>query len=110
MTLKKNRRLQKSKGKAAETAAVGTGTQFESVFKTLMDKIRGVEMNHAIYELYLAHLQACYAAAVERAERRVDDEVGKLRAELAHVLDPKRRFPWSRRQPADAAPANGGGT
>ena len=55
----KTQMLAKSKGQNA-TAAVGTGTQFESVFKTLMDKIRAFEISHSIYELYLGHLQACY--------------------------------------------------
>ena len=44
---------------------------------------------------YLAHLQACHAATVERLEKRVDDEVARLRRELAHVLEPRRRFPLS---------------
>ncbi|CAH0363969.1 unnamed protein product [Pelagomonas calceolata] len=88
----KTQMLAKSKGQNA-TAAVGTGTQFESVFKTLMDKIRAFEISHSIYELYLGHLQACYAFTLDRLDRKVDDEVSKLRAELAHVLErPRRRF------------------
>ena len=88
----KTQMLAKSKGQNA-TAAVGTGTQFESVFKTLMDKIRAFEISHSIYELYLGHLQACYAFTVDRLDRKLDDEVSKLRADLAHVLErPRRRF------------------
>ena len=88
----KTQMLAKSKGQNA-TAAVGTGTQFESVFKTLMDKIRAFEISHSIYELYLGHLQACYAFTLDRLDRKVDDEVSKLRAELSHVLErPRRRF------------------
>ncbi len=86
----KSQMLAKSKGQNA-TAAVGTGTQFESVFKTLMDKIRAFEISHSIYELYLGHLQACYAFTVERLDRKLDDEVSKLRADLAHVLERPRR-------------------
>ena len=88
----KQQMLAKSKGQNA-TAAVGTGTQFESVFKTLMDKIRAFEISHSIYELYLGHLQACYAFTVSNLDKKVDDEVSKLRADLAHVLErPRRRF------------------
>merc|ERR1712196_91890 len=86
----KTQMLAKSKGQNA-TAAVGTGTQFESVFKTLMDKIRAFEISHSIYELYLGHLQACYAFTLDRLDRKVDDEVSKLRADLAHVLERPRR-------------------
>jgi hypothetical protein len=89
----KTQMLAKSKGQNA-TAAVGTGTQFESVFKTLMDKIRAFEISHSIYELYLGHLQACYAFTVERLDRKLDDEVSKLRADLAHVLERPRRRRW----------------
>jgi hypothetical protein len=92
--------LSKSKGRDA-APAVGTGTQFESVFKTLMDKIRAFEISHSIYELYLGHLQACYASTVERLDTRLDDEVSRLRADLAHVLDrPRRRWwrPFGRRR------------
>ncbi len=86
----KTQMLAKSKGQNA-TAAVGTGTQFESVFKTLMDKIRAFEISHSIYELYLGHLQACYAFTVDRLDKKMDDEVSKLRADLAHVLERPRR-------------------
>ena len=79
-----------AKGQNA-TAAVGTGTQFESVFKTLMDKIRAFEISHSIYELYLGHLQACYAFTVSNLDKKMDDEVSKLRADLAHVLERPRR-------------------
>lgn len=89
----KTQMLSKSKGRDA-APAVGTGTQFESVFKTLMDKIRAFEISHSIYELYLGHLQACYASTVERLDKRLDDEVSKLRADLAHVLDRPRRRWW----------------
>jgi hypothetical protein len=38
---------------------------------------------------------------VERLEKRADDEIARLRAELAHVLAPRRRwFPFLRRRPA----------
>jgi len=86
----KTQMLAKSKGQNA-TAAVGTGTQFESVFKTLMDKIRAFEISHSIYELYLGHLQACYAFTVSNLDKKMDDEVSKLRADLAHVLERPRR-------------------
>ena len=86
----KSQMLAKSKGQNA-TAAVGTGTQFESVFKTLMDKIRAFEISHSIYELYLGHLQACYAFTVSNLDKKMDDEVSKLRADLAHVLERPRR-------------------
>jgi hypothetical protein len=86
----KTQMLAKSKGQNA-TAAVGTGTQFESVFKTLMDKIRAFEISHSIYELYLGHLQACYAFTVSNLDKNMDDEVSKLRADLAHVLERPRR-------------------
>ena len=89
----KTQMLAKSKGQNA-TAAVGTGTQFESVFKTLMDKIRAFEISHSIYELYLGHLQACYAFTVSNLDKKMDDEVSKLRADLAHVLERPRRRRW----------------
>ena len=68
---------------------------------SFMDKIKAFEINHAIYELYLGHLQACYAAQVDRLERKVDDGLAALRAELADVrAAPRRgfRFPWQRRR------------
>lgn len=63
----------KVQSNTTQLAKVASGSQFESVFKTLMDKIKAFEINHAIYELYLGHLQACYAAQVDRLERKVDD-------------------------------------
>ncbi|KAH8063990.1 hypothetical protein JL720_13014 [Aureococcus anophagefferens] len=70
----------KVQSNTTQLAKVASGSQFESVFKTLMDKIKAFEINHAIYELYLGHLQACYAAQVDRLERKVDDGLAALRA------------------------------
>ena len=33
----------------------------------------------------------CYAFTVDRLDRKLDDEVSKLRAELSHVLERPRR-------------------
>ena len=98
--------LLKSKEKAGVAATVlAQGSQFESVFKTLMDKIRAFEINHSIYELYLGHLQACYASHVDRLEKRIDDGLRAVRADFQVALDrqPRQRrwrlprLPWQRK-------------
>lgn len=71
----------------AQTMDLTPETQYESIFKTLMDRIKAFEINQTIAELYLAQLHTCHAAKVDDLEKKVD----KDREELLELVRSQRR-------------------
>ncbi|KAJ1460965.1 hypothetical protein M885DRAFT_316674 [Pelagophyceae sp. CCMP2097] len=88
----KERMLAKTRAKASsvDVAVGGVGAQsaqFESIFKTLMDKIKAYEIHQSITELYFHHLQQCYSATLARQDARAAADSAALRADMLRATD-----------------------
>lgn len=61
--------------------------EYNSIFKTLMDKIKAFEINQTITELYLERLHACFTQTVDDIEKdyaaKIQRAVDRLRTEHA---------------------------
>uniref|UniRef100_A0A7S3NMX8 SUN domain-containing protein n=1 Tax=Aureoumbra lagunensis TaxID=44058 RepID=A0A7S3NMX8_9STRA len=55
---------------------------YDSIFKTLMDKIKAFEINHSIAERYLVHLHACFVSSVDQIESKYDAKLQAIRDEI----------------------------
>lgn len=60
-------------------------SQYNSIFKTLMDKIKSFEINQTITDRYLERLHACYTQTLEERDKEQASRFAALRAEFANA-------------------------
>ncbi|CAN0331379.1 unnamed protein product [Discosporangium mesarthrocarpum] len=82
---------------------VAIGGQYESIFKTLMNKIKTLEINQSLFNLYIENLHGCYSGIVQEMLVEVE-QAGVTREELdvmsARVLEFRHLIQNDNRMPA----------
>ncbi|CAM9200853.1 unnamed protein product [Choristocarpus tenellus] len=72
------------KHQTQQPGGVAIGGQYESIFKTLMNKIKTLEINQSLFNLYIENLQDCYHGVIQ--ELLIEQEHARASREELEAL------------------------